>query len=212
VPRLPENPSLEHLKNQAKTLLVRARAGDEQALAWVRDYHPDPPAELRLAGAQLVVARAYGFASWPKLRAHLDVVGRYTRSPHRVEAVEDPAGEFLRLACLTYSNDDPARWEAARAMLAKRPALARASLHAAAARWFEADAAAAITMAINSAGQPQAPSRGFDQIRQALGAWSNDPQANFRYADGGLTSAAGMRYAGVNASASTISTAPWTRP
>jgi len=66
-------------------------------------------------------------------------------------------------------------------------------------RWFEPDSGAAVTMYINSAGQPGAPTQGFDQIRQGEAAWSNDPQANFRYADGGLTAAAGMRYDGVNA-------------
>ena len=44
-------------------------------------YHPDPPAELKLADAQLDRARAYGFGSWPKLHAHLDVVGRYKPLP-----------------------------------------------------------------------------------------------------------------------------------
>jgi hypothetical protein len=66
-------------------------------------------------------------------------------------------------------------------------------------RWFEPDKGAAITMAIHSAGQPQSPTLGFEQIRQGFAAWSNDPQANFRYADGGFTTAAGMRYDGVNA-------------
>jgi hypothetical protein len=66
-------------------------------------------------------------------------------------------------------------------------------------RWFEADGGAAITMAIDSAGQAQAPKRGFDQIRQGFAAWSHDPEAKFRYADGGVTSAAGLRLDGVNA-------------
>ena len=74
MPRLAENPSLEHLKKQAKTLLSRFREGDPEALAWVREYHPSPPESLRLAGAQLVVARAYGFPSWPRLRAYAERV------------------------------------------------------------------------------------------------------------------------------------------
>jgi ankyrin repeat protein len=133
MPRLPGDASLEHLKNQAKTLLAGARAGDPAALRWVRAHHPDPPAALKLADAQLVVARAYGFASWPKLHAHLDVTERFKRSPHAVGEAADPADEFLRLACLTYSQDDPARWAAAARMLAEAPELARASLHTAAA-------------------------------------------------------------------------------
>src|SRR5262249_50252161 len=66
-------------------------------------------------------------------------------------------------------------------------------------RWFEPDNGGAIAMAINSTGQPQAPTQGFDEIRQGLAAWSSDPQANFRYADGGFTSAGGLRLDGVNA-------------
>jgi Matrixin len=65
-------------------------------------------------------------------------------------------------------------------------------------RWFEVDGGAAIKMAINSTGQAQAPTRGFDQIRQGFAAWSHDPEAKFRYADGGFTSAAGLRFDGVN--------------
>ena len=78
-----------------------------------------------------MIARAYGFSSWPRLRAHVEVVQRYTRNPHHAGPAADPVDEFLRLACLTYSNDDPARWEAARTMLGEHPELGRASLHAA---------------------------------------------------------------------------------
>src|SRR5439155_1420235 len=46
-------------------------------------------------------------------------------------------------------------------------------------RWFEPDNGSAITMYINSAGQPGAPTQGFDQIHQGEAAWSNDPHANF---------------------------------
>jgi hypothetical protein len=151
VPRLPANPSLERLESQARTLLERARAGDEGAL----EHHPDPPpaSELRLADARLALARAYGFASWPELRAHLDVIGIYTRSPHKAPEAEDPVDEFLRLACLTYSNDDPARWEAAKAMVAARPELARASLHAAAAAG-DAGAARELPAAVHTEAGP----------------------------------------------------------
>ena len=46
----------------------------------------------------------------------------------------DPVDEFLRLACLTYGADDPARRSTARAMLAARPGLGATSVHVAAAR------------------------------------------------------------------------------
>ena len=73
--------------------------------------------------AQLVVARQFGFASWPKLKAHLELVARYARSPHEQpvggpladeQAVSD---EFLRLACLTYGDDDADRLRRARSLL-----------------------------------------------------------------------------------------------
>ena len=127
--RLPDNPDVEHLRNQAKTLQRRVRDGDAQALAWVREFHPRPPQTFARADALLVVARSYGFASWPALRATLDVIDRFTRSPHRQPAGDD----FLVLACLTYSNDDPARWASARRMLAGQPELAGQSIHTAAA-------------------------------------------------------------------------------
>ncbi|MEV4507437.1 ankyrin repeat domain-containing protein [Dactylosporangium sp. NPDC049525] len=133
--RLPDNPDLEHLRNQAKTLQRRVRDGDAQALAAVREFHPRPPQAFARADALLVVARSYGFASWPALRATLDAIDRFTRSPHRrpVDGTSAPVDEFLLLGCLTYSNDDPARWARARRMLAERPELAGESIFTAAA-------------------------------------------------------------------------------
>lgn len=132
---LPSDPSLEHLKGQAKRLQRRVRAGDAVALALVRRLHPRPPEPVAFtrAEAQLVVARGYGLLSWPTLREHLAVVDRFRRSPHSVPKLEDPADEFLRLAALTYGADDPARPAAARELFAAEPGIARGSLHVAAA-------------------------------------------------------------------------------
>jgi ankyrin repeat protein len=57
-----------------------------------------------------------------------------SREPDLVGPQADPADEFLRLACLTYGVDDPARWLNARAMLDARPGLGAESVHVAAAR------------------------------------------------------------------------------
>ena len=90
--RLPDDPSLEQLKNQAKTLQRFVRASVPEALEQVREFHPrmknvtantHEASSFSRADAQLVVARRHGFPSWPKLRAHLDVVTRYRRAPHR---------------------------------------------------------------------------------------------------------------------------------
>ena len=57
-----------------------------------------------------------------------------TREPDLAGPQADPADEFLRLACLTYGADDPARRHNARAMLAARPGLGADRVHVAAAR------------------------------------------------------------------------------
>lgn len=76
--RLPDRPSLEQLRKQAKDLLRDARAGDRTALARVaanRDHSAGAP--IVLADAQLAVAREYGFPNWPKLVHHVEAaVGR----------------------------------------------------------------------------------------------------------------------------------------
>ncbi len=81
------------------------------------EHHPDAApvdtATFALAGAQLVMARQYGFASWARLKRHLEEVARLTRSPDSVDAQVDRDDEFLRLACLTYGDDGPDRWAAA---------------------------------------------------------------------------------------------------
>lgn len=131
---LPENPDLGHLRGQARELLKRLRAAEADAVELVAAHHPrGAVAAPRLADAQLTVARAYGFTSWPDLRRHLGVVEQYTRSPHRVGNVASPADELLRLACLRYGGDDRSDQARAATLLAEQPELGRASIHAAAA-------------------------------------------------------------------------------
>ena len=133
---LPDDPSLEQLEKQAKELRAAVDAGDAGALALVGEYLPMPLTRDRrfpLADAQLVVARHHGFASWARLRRHLDIVAEYTRAPDQVEAFSDPADEFLRLACTNYGDDSPERRERARRLLAEHPDIPTSSVHAAAA-------------------------------------------------------------------------------
>jgi len=118
IQNLPDDPNIEHLKKRAKSLLRQARAADPAALALFAEFHPD--GAFALADAQLVVARSYGFASWPRLKQHLEIVDRYSRNPHR-QPIGNPAAisadEFLRLATLFYAGDEPERRIRARAML-----------------------------------------------------------------------------------------------
>ena len=68
--RLPLNPSLEQLRKQARDLLAAHRRGDPEASARLRRWFPDLE-ELRLAHAQLTLAREHGFPSWPRLAGWL---------------------------------------------------------------------------------------------------------------------------------------------
>ena len=109
---LPHRPSLEHLRNEARELQRRLRDGDPQALALAREFHPrlfERAERFGLSDAQLTVARSYGYASWPKLKAYVEAITAYTRNPGRVRPQAEPAEEFLRLACLTYGGDDLSR-------------------------------------------------------------------------------------------------------
>src|SRR5437899_1697121 len=101
---LPARPNLEQLRNQAKDLLKQYLAGDPGAVDRAREFHPDfggssvklPETLLtpflstlegerltkgrarrkvfRLHDAQFVIAREYGFASWLKLKEHVESI------------------------------------------------------------------------------------------------------------------------------------------
>jgi ankyrin repeat protein len=70
---LPERPDIDQLKRQAKELLDAYVSGRTAATAEVEaHYHGADRAKFVLHDAQLVLARAYGFESWPKLKAFVD--------------------------------------------------------------------------------------------------------------------------------------------
>lgn len=99
---LRQHPDLEQLKRQAKELLNAFRSGDEEAGAEVAAHYRDAnPATFALHDAQLVLARAYGFQSWAKLKAYTD-------------------GVTVKRLCDAVSADD---MEKVRAMLKVRPEL-----------------------------------------------------------------------------------------
>lgn len=145
---LPNDPDLAQLRGYAKVLKSAVQGGHQDAAALVARLHPagatGDPAAFRLADAQLVVARACGFQSWPRLKQYLDAAERWRRDPTAETAhVADDvpaagssslADEFARLACLVYSDlDSPDRWAAARRLLRQHPRVVQASLAAAAA-------------------------------------------------------------------------------
>jgi ankyrin repeat protein len=97
---LPDRPNLRHLKDQAKDLLKNGDA-------------------VSLADAQFKIARLYGFASWPKLKAHVDSleeIGQLklaidTNDFARIKTLmtRNPA---LHRAPLGYNKNGPLTWVA----------------------------------------------------------------------------------------------------
>ncbi len=101
--RMRQHPDLEQLKRQSKELLAAFRAADAAAVNEATAFYDDPqPATFALHDAQLVIARSYGFDSWPKLKAYVD-------------------GVTIRRLVEAVSNGDIER---VRAMLKARPELA----------------------------------------------------------------------------------------
>jgi len=108
---LPGRPNLEMQQKRAKELLRAAWSGDADALSRIRALHPSPPSAelLKLADAQLVVARGYGFESWAALK-------------HKIESLtKTPVERFL--AALDAGDVDQVR------TLLERHAEVRAALN-----------------------------------------------------------------------------------
>lgn len=76
VRRLPVRPDLDQLRHQAREFLRALHAGDAAAIAELQEFHPKPPppAEARLADAQLALARSYQAPSWPRLVQAVELV------------------------------------------------------------------------------------------------------------------------------------------
>jgi len=99
VRHLPSNPSLDHLKYQAKDLLKGHAARDFEVAQRIREFHPSfigaGDAEIFSAGfgladAQLAIAREYGFPSWTRLKARVEkpTPSDQSKLPHH-ERIED---------------------------------------------------------------------------------------------------------------------------
>lgn len=137
---LPGNPDLERFRRDARRLQRAVRSADPTALAYAARHHPEgapsDPATFALGDAQLVVARAYGLASWPGLRAYLRAAEPLSRdraaldsTPEDVSGGAETASAIAALACLTCTDrDEPARWARAADLLADSPALVDRSI------------------------------------------------------------------------------------
>jgi ankyrin repeat protein len=123
----PAPDNLEQQHKRAKDLLKAARDGDAAALARIRAVRTDaggPTRELKLADAQLAIAREAGLESWPKLVADLQArdvaafreavrrgdvprVRQLLAFPHVREHVNDPAFDFGERAAHMAAKNEP---------------------------------------------------------------------------------------------------------
>lgn len=83
---LPARPNLEYLKNEAKDRLDDLRRADPRA---------------QLSDAQFALAQEYGFASWPKLKEHVDAQAALFENPlaggwvaNLAQSKRHPANQF----------------------------------------------------------------------------------------------------------------------
>ncbi len=124
---LPANPSLEHLKFQAKDLAKSRTDRDPEAAQRIREFHPKfrsstdaeiAAAKFTLSDAQLAIAREYGYASWARLKAQVET--SKTPDPNRPihERIED--SNFRKAVDLLDAGDETGL----RAHLASHPNLA----------------------------------------------------------------------------------------
>src|SRR5258705_4719547 len=115
---IPPRPSLEFDQKQARALLDAFREGDRAAVERFRALHPRFPAAgggVALHDAQLVIAREYGFPSWPRWKQFVDA---------RLLDTGQRAAALVRAAC---AGD----MRKASVLLAAEPALERFDLYTA---------------------------------------------------------------------------------
>ena len=105
---LPAKPNLEMQQKRAKDLVREAWAREADALARIRALHPEPPEPdaMKLADAQLVIARGYGFESWSDMKRKIESL---TRSPKELFFTAVRNGDVSRARELLKEHADVQR-------------------------------------------------------------------------------------------------------
>jgi Family of unknown function (DUF5990)/Domain of unknown function (DUF5655) len=170
MPALPRRPDLDQLRRQARELLRAAAANDEQALGRIRVVSQ----KHTLSAAQLAIAREYGFASWPRLRAEV------LRRQAGAGAVAD-AGTVAAPETVPASEPAAKSWQEMREWCAR---LLQARTGQGVAAWNERIAAATPH---NRADEPTLrkwlSAEGVTGYAQALLVWETFGYAGFLVAD-----------------------------
>jgi len=124
--RLPDSANLDHLKHQARDLLGDFRAAQMSAFQRIREFHPKcstvsdaamPALTFSLSDAQLSIAREYGYASWPRLKAV--IAEKHHEALHLSHNDRLPEGPFKQALDFMDAGDAPRL----KAHLARHPGL-----------------------------------------------------------------------------------------
>ena len=95
--------SLEKLKKEAKDLLKGWKANHPDALERYQQNHPQASdkltSPLKLADAQWVIARENGMPSWPKLKAHIELMNRVETPVQRARFMLDRDMATIHIRC-----------------------------------------------------------------------------------------------------------------
>jgi ankyrin repeat protein len=175
--RISAHPNLDQLKRQAKDLVRAFHAGDPVALAEVHaHYRGADSTTFALHHAQLVLARAYGFASWPRLKAFVESL---TGTSRLIKPVEFESTQSSWDTIVAASTGDS---EMLRKLLERDSQLARASYWYAPAIHFAARGGHldAVRLLLDAGADPEgnglndrnliemARERGHEQVAQLL--------------------------------------------
>lgn len=160
---LRDHPDLGQLRRQAKELLEAIRAGNPGALAEANAHHRGIDLSgFALHDAQLVLARSYGFDSWPKLKAFVD--GITVRRLAEAVKADDESGVRAVLAARPELVNAVAAWNDERtalhhAVLGRLPKMVRLLMD------FGADPRVGVSPHNDATGSLTiAVERGYDEI------------------------------------------------
>ncbi len=130
---LPSRPNLERYKKLAKELLKAYNSGDSGAIRRIKKHYQVerslswddlragierrlgklsnsaiPKARFALADAQFLIARSYGFESWPKLKKYIEALARKSSPLSKFESAVDAviAGDVPALQRLLLRNPE----------------------------------------------------------------------------------------------------------
>ncbi|MGB8353716.1 MAG: ankyrin repeat domain-containing protein, partial [Chthoniobacteraceae bacterium] len=107
---IPRRPNLEFDRKQAKSLFESLKAADPEAIRRFTEHHPAGiSASPKLTDAQLVIAREYGFPSWPAWKTFVETRGLDRKKQAEIALRAICSNDIARARVLFKADPDLAR-------------------------------------------------------------------------------------------------------